>query len=79
MVVMMIPETADPILPDFARSSTRVANRLAVQINEPDVARSIDWAQGLMARGLVEEYALAATSLEDAYIRLTRDVSEEST
>ena len=78
LVVMMIPEIPDPNLPDFARSSTRVANRLAVQINEPDVARGIAWAQGLMARGLAEEYALAATSLEDAYIRLTRDVGEES-
>ena len=71
LTVMMIPDTPDPILPDFVRGSTRVANRLVVHVNEPDVVRIIDWAQGLMAQGLAEEYALAATSLEDAYIRLT--------
>jgi ABC-2 type transport system ATP-binding protein len=42
-------------------------------MNEPDVARSVEWAQRLMAQGVVEEYALGATSLEDAYIRLTGD------
>ena len=30
-----------------------------------------------MAEGLAEEYALGATTLEDAYIRLTGHVSEE--
>jgi ABC-2 type transport system ATP-binding protein len=77
LVVMMIPNTPDPIVPEFVRNSTRVANRLAVHINEPDVFRIIDWAQGLMAQGLAEEYALAATSLEDAYIRLTGDVGQD--
>jgi len=71
LLVMMTPGTPDPILPDFVRSSTRVAHRLSIGLKEADVARSIDWAQSLMAQGLAEEYGLGATSLEDAYIRLT--------
>ena len=77
LLVMLVPGTPDPLPPDFAQGATRVANRLSVHVNEPDVARGINWAQGLMAQGLAEEYALGATSLEDAYIRLTGDNCEE--
>jgi ABC-2 type transport system ATP-binding protein len=73
LILMMIPGTPNPALPAFVRSSTRVSNRLVLLINEPEVAASIVWAQRLMAQGLAEEYALGATSLEDAYIRLTGD------
>jgi len=73
LTLMMVPGTPDPEPPGFVQGSTRVANRLVVLMNEPDVARSVEWAQRLMAQGVVEEYALGATSLEDAYIRLTGD------
>ena len=75
LLVMMIPGMPDPVLPDFVFSSSRVGNRLVALINEPDVASSIEWAQRLMAQGIAEEYALGATSLEDAYIRLTGDLA----
>jgi ABC-2 type transport system ATP-binding protein len=77
LLVMLVPGTPDPLPPDFAQGTTRVANRLSVHVNEPDVTRGIKWAQSLMAQGLAEEYALGATSLEDAYIRLTGDNCEE--
>jgi ABC-2 type transport system ATP-binding protein len=47
-------------------------------IDEDRARDGIVWAQQIMADGLVEEYALAATSLEDAYIRLTGHISEEA-
>jgi ABC-2 type transport system ATP-binding protein len=78
LIVMMIPGTPDPVLPAFVRSSTRVANRLVLLINEPDVAASIVWAQRLTAQGLAEEYALGAASLEDAYIRLIGDTGQRT-
>lgn len=71
LLVMMVPGTPTPELPEFAKDLTRVSNRLVVLVNEPDVSQSIDWAHGLMACGFAEEYAIGATSLEDAYIRLT--------
>jgi len=73
LLVMMVPGQETPDLPGFAKDATRVANRLAVLMNEPDVTRGIEWAHELMACGFAEEYALGATSLEDAYIRLTGD------
>jgi ABC-2 type transport system ATP-binding protein len=46
-------------------------------IDEDRAGEGIAWAQRTVADGLAEEYALAATTLEDAYIRLTGHVSEE--
>lgn len=73
--VMMVPGVDDPIEPDFIQSATRVGNNLATVINEGDVAPAIEWARGLIDTGQAEEYAVGATSLEDAYIRLTGHVS----
>jgi ABC-2 type transport system ATP-binding protein len=78
LLVMLAPGTADPEMPKFVRDAHRVGNRVAIRINEHDVSASIEWAQLLMAQGVAEEYALGATSLEDAYIKLTDDVTVDS-
>jgi ABC-2 type transport system ATP-binding protein len=75
MLVMLVPGTPDPVQPGFVMSSTRVSHNLATLISEQDVGKAIEWAQGLIASGQAEEYALGATSLEDVYIRLTGEVS----
>lgn len=75
LLVMMVPGQATPALPAWAEQSTRVSNRLVILINEPCVVDGIRWAHELIACGYAEEYALGATSLEDAYIRLTGDIS----
>jgi ABC-2 type transport system ATP-binding protein len=75
--VMMVPGTATPDLPPMARDHSRVGNNLMAVIDEDRAGEGIAWAQRVVADGLAEEYALAATSLEDAYIRLTGHISEE--
>ncbi|HXV70076.1 MAG TPA: ABC transporter ATP-binding protein [Acidimicrobiia bacterium] len=77
LLLMLAPGTIDPELPDFVRDAHRVGNRYTIAINEHDVSASIIWAQMLMGQGVAEEYALGATSLEDAYIKLTGDVTAE--
>jgi ABC-2 type transport system ATP-binding protein len=76
LLVMMTPGSSDVELPDFVESSTRVGNHLATVIAETDVGAGIAWAQDLIGADLAEEYAVGATSLEDAYIRLTGHESE---
>jgi ABC-2 type transport system ATP-binding protein len=71
LLVMLTPGTSDIDFPTFVHSSTRVGNNLATVIDESDVTAGIEWAQRLCASGTAEEYAVGATSLEDAYIRLT--------
>jgi ABC-2 type transport system ATP-binding protein len=75
MLVMLVPGAPDPVAPGFVTSITRVGHNLATVVAEQDVGKAIEWAQGLIASGQAEEYALGATSLEDVYIRLTGEVS----
>jgi ABC-2 type transport system ATP-binding protein len=49
MLVMLVPGAPDPVEPDFVMASTRVGHNLATLIAESDVARSIAWAQDLIA------------------------------
>ncbi len=57
--------------PRFVRRSARVGHTLMAVIDDVEAPRAIGWAQELIGTGVAEEYALSATSLEDAYIQLT--------
>ena len=72
--VMLAPGQQTPELPGWAGSPVRVGNNLVTTIAESDASSGIGWAAGLIDAGVAEEYALGATSLEDAYIRLTSDI-----
>jgi len=75
--VMMVPGTPTPDLPSMVKDHSRVGNNLMAIIDEDRAGEGVAWAQRVTADGLAEEYALAATTLEDAYIRLTGHISEE--
>ncbi len=76
--LMMVPGSATPDMPAFVEHHTRVGNNVIATIADPDSSHAIGWAQELMGSGTAEEYALAATTLEDVYIRLTGHRSEEA-
>ena len=69
--LMMVPGRPTPEMPELVEHHTRVGNNVMNIISEADATGGIRWAQQLMAQGVAEEYALAATTLEDVYIRLT--------
>ncbi len=73
--LMMVPGLPTPDMPSFVENHTRVGNNVMNIISEADATVGIHWAQDLMADGIAEEYALAATTLEDVYIRLTGHTS----
>jgi ABC-2 type transport system ATP-binding protein len=77
--LMMVPGRPTPELPSFVHDHTRVGNNIMATIDEADSAHAIGWAQEVMGAGVAEEYALAATTLEDVYIRLTGHTSVEPT
>jgi len=72
--VMLAPGAETPDPPAWSGSAVRVGNNLVTTIAEADASSGIAWAAGLIDAGVAEEYALGATSLEDAYIRLTSDI-----
>lgn len=76
--LMMVPGRPTPDMPSFVRDHTRVGNNVMAVIGEVDSFHAMGWAQELMGGGEAEEYALAATTLEDVYIRLTGHRSENT-
>ncbi|HMK98289.1 MAG TPA: ABC transporter ATP-binding protein [Acidimicrobiales bacterium] len=75
--IMLAPGTETPPLPVWAAAPTRVGHNLITTIAEDEAAAGIEWAKTLIDQGVAEEYALGATTLEDAYIRLTSHLSED--
>jgi ABC-2 type transport system ATP-binding protein len=73
--LMLVPGQETPPMPGFIRNSTRAGNNVVAVIDEVDAPHAIGWAQERIGEGIAEEYALGATSLEDAYIRLTGESS----
>jgi ABC-2 type transport system ATP-binding protein len=74
--LMMVPGLPTPHVPSFVEHHTRVGNNVMNVISETDATQGIHWAQQLMDDNIAEEYALAATTLEDVYIRLTGHTSD---
>ena len=72
--VMLVPGAETPAPPGWAGPPVRVGNNLVTTIAESDAPSGISWAAGLINSGVAEEYALGASTLEDAYIRLTSDI-----
>lgn len=73
--LMLRPGTDDPNCPPFVTRSARTGHNFLATIDADDAGPAISWAQGLLGSGDAEEYALGATTLEDAYIRLTGHAS----
>ena len=73
--LMIAPGRDAPAVPPFARRATLAGHTLMAVLDEPDAPVGIKWAQEAVASGVAEEYALGATSLEDAYIELTGHAS----
>lgn len=54
----------------------RLGRRLLLTIAERDAEAAIAWASGLRRAGEIDDFALSATTLEDAYLALTGAVRE---
>ncbi len=75
--VMLAPGSETPPMPEWSASPVRVGHNLVTTIAERDASAGIAWAASLIDAGVAEEYALGATTLEDAYIRLTSHMSTD--
>ena len=74
--LMIAPGRAAPTCPAFAQRCAAAGRNMIAVIDEADAPAGIKWAQEVIASGDAEEYALSATSLEDAYIELTGHASD---
>jgi len=75
--VTLRPDVAEPDRPGFVLHAVRSGNTLIATIPADAAAQAIGWAQSLVEAGPAEEFGLGATTLEDAYIRLTGHASTD--
>jgi ABC-2 type transport system ATP-binding protein len=64
------PTAAPPDPPPFLSQSVIVGQRLIGRVETSFLDRAVDWAQHLQRMGMVEEFSIGPTTLEDAYVRL---------
>ncbi|MFC2159404.1 ABC transporter ATP-binding protein [Actinomycetota bacterium] len=48
----------------------RVGRRLRTIVEQDEIERSIEWAKKLKSKGIVEEFSVSPTSLEDVYVKM---------
>ncbi|MEH7239161.1 ABC transporter ATP-binding protein [Bacillus sp. JJ1562] len=58
-------------LPSWMLSSNRKGSRLLFTIDQSNVSSTIDWVRDQVNKGLVMDYSLSPSTIEDVYIELT--------
>jgi ABC-2 type transport system ATP-binding protein len=59
-----------PEHPDFVEHAVTSKRRIITRISEKKVIDALNWAQSLKEKGIVEEFILGPTTLEDTYVRM---------
>ena len=64
------PDTEPPKPPDFLIQSLISNRRMITKVGKDNIIPAIEWARNLKEEGIVEEFSLGPTTLEDAYVRM---------
>ncbi len=68
--LVLEPGVEMPNRPSYLNHTVTSNRRMISKVRENDVAQALNWAQSLKEQGVVEEFVLGPTTLEDAYVRL---------
>lgn len=68
--LILEPDTEPPQTPDFLIQSLTSNRRMIGKVGKDHITTVIEWARNLKEEGVVEEFSLGPTTLEDAYIRM---------
>lgn len=68
--LILEPVTEPPQPPDFLIQSLTSNRRMIGKVGKDHITTAIEWARNLKEEGIVEEFSLGPTTLEDAYIRM---------
>ncbi|UCB42219.1 MAG: ABC transporter ATP-binding protein [Dehalococcoidales bacterium] len=64
------PRVDAPALPEFIQSTVFTGRRLVARLAERDIAPAMQWARSLKEDGVVEEFSIGPTTLEDVYVKM---------
>ena len=68
--IVLEPGVETPNYPEYISHVVTSSRRLIAEVREQNVSEAIDWAKSLKEKGIVEEYLIGPTTLEDAYVRM---------
>ncbi|MFC2035370.1 ABC transporter ATP-binding protein [Chloroflexota bacterium] len=68
--LILEPDTDPPQPPDFLIRSLVTNRRMIAKIEMDNITPAVEWARNLKEEGIVEEFSLGPTTLEDAYVRM---------
>lgn len=75
---LSLASESDLQLPNWAITSHKNGSRLILAIDPQVVSSAIEWAKGQVNNGLIMDYTLSPTTIEDTYIELTSKKGLES-
>ena len=64
------PSAEQPEPPPFLTRAVHGGRRTLGLVESAEVGVAVRWAQGLQAQGIVEEFSIGPTSLEEAYVQM---------
>lgn len=73
------PAAVLPIPPDLLKNSLKNGHRFVAMLKEKDVVPVLQWSRYLKEQGIVEEFSLGPTSLEDVYMRIVGHLNAQET
>jgi ABC-2 type transport system ATP-binding protein len=67
--LLIEPGVVPPVPPKFFENPVNGGRRMIGRVEERSVEIAVEWASGLQANQVVEEYSIGPSTLEDAYLR----------
>ena len=74
--VVLEPDREITQLPDYLTQLTRTNRRIITRLVKENVSIAIEWANRLKENGIIEEYSLGPTTLENVYVRMVSQADE---
>jgi len=68
--LVLEPRAEVPAIPEFIQSTVITGRRLVNRLAEREMAPAMQWARSLKEEGVVEEFSIGPTTLEDVYVRM---------
>ena len=68
--LILEPRVEAPVPPEFLLYNFITGRRLVARVAEGNVAPAMEWARALKEKGIVEEFSIGPTTLEDVYVRM---------
>ena len=77
--LILEPDRNIPKLPDFLVQIASSKHRIISRVEQENIPSALELATGLKNNGLIEEFSLSPTTLEDVYIKMVGNIEDEET